>query len=378
MGGTTRLFVGGLPVSKELSEGELMKVVGKYAKAVEIIRDSEGYCKGFAYINVPQPSAATCVSSLHNSTFQKGILRVEYAQESFMERLQREWGHAPVTMNFKLDTSAKVGSATPSKLSNGNTTKTTPTNTPKPTNGAETTSTNTPKEANGAEKKLDKKDKKAALRAKIREKEAQRKLAVAEKKANNKRKADEIETNGKETKEAETEVEETKEEETKEEEKIEKTEKKEEANENTNSKPKLTKRQRKNQQNAATKTPPPSSSSLPATLPASLPLPSTPATPASSSSYPITPSTAPPTSNNSETSLWDATQVHAWANNIAGNELADKLKAKGVKGRKLVNWKDTFGSNPNGLRKQITEFLQLPENLEADADDLSSAILQLK
>lgn len=42
MVGATRLFIGGLPISNELDKSDLLKVVGKYAKDIEIIRDSEG------------------------------------------------------------------------------------------------------------------------------------------------------------------------------------------------------------------------------------------------------------------------------------------------------------------------------------------------
>jgi hypothetical protein len=164
VGANSRLFIGGLPISKELGKDELLKVVSAYAKDVEVIRDSEGcfslfsllsplltsfisvytrfstvlfnlnlfyhlfylitkfligYCKGFAYINVPRLSAEKCTSlclphslfiiqfssplshsifhfplppfsigieKLNGAPFQKGLLRVEHAQESFMDR----------------------------------------------------------------------------------------------------------------------------------------------------------------------------------------------------------------------------------------------------------------------------------------------------
>lgn len=90
-------------------------------------------------------------------------------------------------------------------------------------------------------------------------------------------------------------------------------------------------------------------------------------------------------------SEWDADQVQSWASKNFGDELADKLKSKGVrvrlaylfgfvliilKGRKLINWKES-GSDAGGLRKQIMDFLQLEERHEADADDFAIAVLKL-
>lgn len=38
----SRLFIGGLPISNTLQKKELLAVVGKFSKDVEIIRDAEG------------------------------------------------------------------------------------------------------------------------------------------------------------------------------------------------------------------------------------------------------------------------------------------------------------------------------------------------
>jgi len=116
----------------------------------------------------------------------------------------------------------------------------------------------------------------------------------------------------------------------------------------------------------------------------SAPIPASSASTATSSGPTIT--NSGPSSTNSgsastssgPTADWDSEQVNNWASNQFSPDLAAKLKAKGVRGRKLFNWKDTFPNDPSGLRKQLVEFLQLPESLEADADDFAFSVVKLK
>ena len=54
MVGTSRLFIGGLPISKDLSKNELQKIVSMYAKDVEIITDSEGNLPLSSLLNYPR------------------------------------------------------------------------------------------------------------------------------------------------------------------------------------------------------------------------------------------------------------------------------------------------------------------------------------
>eukprot|EP01130_Rhizamoeba_saxonica_P015307 TRINITY_DN682_c1_g3_i1.p1 TRINITY_DN682_c1_g3~~TRINITY_DN682_c1_g3_i1.p1 ORF type:complete len:689 (+),score=221.78 TRINITY_DN682_c1_g3_i1:65-2131(+) len=85
-----RVYVGGLATNTD--EDSLTKLFSKFGQVqdVQVIRASNGLCKGLSFVTLYCDDIRSCIGTLNKSRWNKRVIKVELAQTSNLDKLNRE------------------------------------------------------------------------------------------------------------------------------------------------------------------------------------------------------------------------------------------------------------------------------------------------